>query len=702
METNYTLTNIEETEQFLSANGIEFTSVKHVAVPTVEKMLEEVKFEDKNVTFAKNLFLKDKKKKTLYLLIAKHDTVFDFKGLAKFLKTGSSNIRGGDADKLEEILKVKGGSVNLFSILNDNENKVELLMDKALYDQEYIGFHPMQNDATFAISSSDMEKVIKLSNHEPQVINFSELIVLSEAGKDKQEKKEKPKKEKKEKVKDEDLHELGITISRQDDFSLWYSQTITKSEMIEYYDVSGCYILRPWSYGIWERVQGFLDNLFKENGVENAYFPIFVTEKALTKEEDHLEGFAPEVAWVTRSGKTEMKEPIAIRPTSETIMYPAFAKWVQSHRDLPILLNQWTNIVRWEFKHPTPFIRTREFLWQEGHTAHATKDEATKFVYAILECYAKAYEEMYSVPVIRGIKSRGETFAGADFTSTVELFVPANGRGIQGATSHYLGQNFSKMFDLWFENEDKKKDFAHQTSWGFTTRSIGAMVMIHGDDKGLVLPPRVSQVQVVIVPISNKTNSDQILEVADKVFDTLKKAGIRVKIDDRKNYKPGWKFNHWEVKGVPIRIEIGAKDIEKSEIRVVRRFDGKKFQLSTEGLADNLHEELQKIQHEMYEKAVKERDQRIKKSATWEGFMTELNQRNLVLTPWCDKESCEDNVKERSKEESKQAENAGEEVLTGAAKTLCKPLEQPELAEDTKCFACDAGATATALWGRSY
>lgn len=223
--------------------------------------------------------------------------------------------------------------------------------------------------------------------------------------------------------------------------------------MIEYYDVSGCYILRPWSYGIWERVQRFLDDKFKLSGVENAYFPMFVTEKALTKEEDHLEGFAPEVAWVTKSGKTDMKEPIAIRPTSETIMYPAFAKWVQSHRDLPILLNQWTNIVRWEFKHPTPFIRTREFLWQEGHTAHASKEEATTLVHEILGYYEGVYQEMYAVPVIKGIKSKGETFAGADFTTTVELFVPSNGRGIQGATSHYLGQNFSKMFDLWFENE---------------------------------------------------------------------------------------------------------------------------------------------------------------------------------------------------------------------------------------------------------
>jgi prolyl-tRNA synthetase len=436
--------------------------------------------------------------------------------------------------------------------------------------------------------------------------------------------------------------------------------------------------------------------------VENAYFPMFVTEKALNKEKDHLEGFAPEVAWVTKSGSTDMPEPIAIRPTSETIMYPAFAKWVQSHRDLPILLNQWTNIVRWEFKHPTPFIRTREFLWQEGHTAHADKKGATDIVYTILEYYARTYEEMYAVPVVRGVKSREETFAGADFTTTVELFVPSNGRGIQGATSHYLGQNFSKMFDIWFENENKEKDFAHQTSWGFTTRSIGAMIMIHGDDKGLVLPPRVAPLQIIIVPIYTKDTQEKVEEEAQKVFKQLKSSGFRVKLDSRPNYKPGWKFNHWEVKGVPIRLEIGIKDVQKSEVRVVRRINGKKYQLKVDSLEETLSEEMENIQKEMYDKALKERNERIKPAKDWDSFMTELNHRNLVLTPWCDEQSCEENVKEKSKEESKAAENEGEEQLTGSAKTLCKPLEQPQLEEGTRCFACERNAKATALWGRSY
>jgi prolyl-tRNA synthetase len=677
--------------------------VTHVEVHTVEKMLEEVKFTHADVTFAKNLFLKDKKKKVFYLLIAKHDTQTDFKTLSKHLKTGGSNIRAGDEDKMTEFLQVKSGSVNLFSILNDSDKQVTLLMDKALYDQEFIGFHPMQCDATTAITKADMEKIIELSGHKADIIDFGEAAEVSApVTKEAKPKKEKKDKKVEEKKVDEDAHLLGITVTKEDDFGTWYTQVITKSEMIEYYDVSGCYILRPWSYSIWEKVQRFLDDLFKSSEVENVYFPMFVTEKSLKKEESHLEGFAPEVAWVTRSGNTDMPEPIAIRPTSETIMYPAFAKWVQSHRDLPILTNQWTNIVRWEFKHPTPFIRTREFLWQEGHTAHATKKEATDMVYTILEYYARAYEEMYAVPVIRGIKSRGETFAGADFTSTVELFVEGNGRGIQGATSHFLGQNFSKMFDIWFQNENKEKEFAYQTSWGFTTRSVGAMVMVHGDNKGLVLPPRVAHFQVVIVPIFSKKDNEKVIEHCAGVIAQLKKAGIRVKLDDRDNYSSGWKWNNWEVKGVPIRLDIGKRDVANNVVSVTRRFDGLKYEQSFEGLGEKMLEELEFIQKKMYENAVACRDQRIGHASDWETFMAELNKKNLILSPWCDVVACEDSVKDRSKEESKKAETEGEEVLTGSAKTLCKPIEQKPLAEGTKCFACGADATTTALWGRSY
>lgn len=286
---------------------------------------------------------------------------------------------------------------------------------------------------------------------------------------------------------------MGIEYKKEDNFSKWYSQVITKAELIEYYEISGCYILRPAAFFIWEQITAFFDARIKKLGVQNCYFPMFVAESALMKEKKHLEGFSPEVAWVTKSGKSDLPEPIAIRPTSETIMYPAYAKWIHSYRDLPVKLNQWTNVVRWEFKHPTPFIRTREFLWQEGHTAHATDEEADQFVHNILDNYAAVYEELLAVPVVKGHKSEDERFAGAKNTTTVELYVPVSGRGIQGATSHHLGQNFSKMFDVWFTDEHEKKQFVNQTSWGLSTRSIGAMIMIHSDNTGLVLPPRVAQ-----------------------------------------------------------------------------------------------------------------------------------------------------------------------------------------------------------------
>lgn len=263
--------------------------------------------------------------------------------------------------------------------------------------------------------------------------------------------------------------------------------------MIDYYDISGCYVLRPRAYFVWEQIQQFMDPRFKELGVSNCYFPMFVSQDALEKEKDHLEGFSPEVAWVTRSGQSELEKPIAIRPTSETIMYPQFARWINSHRDLPLKINQWSNVVRWEFKHPTPFIRTREFLWQEGHTAHQTEEEATQQVMDSLEIYATCYEELLAVPVVRGKKSEDERFAGAYFTTTTEIYVPVSGRGIQGATSHQLGQNFSKMFNVEFLDAQKEKKHCWQTSWGLSTRSIGAMIMVHSDNKGLVMPPRVAQ-----------------------------------------------------------------------------------------------------------------------------------------------------------------------------------------------------------------
>ena len=386
-------------------------------------MLEKVKFEGDSVKaiFAKNLFLHNKKKKELvYLVISAHDTPIDMKGLTNHLKAGSGNLRGGDADVMEALLGVKKGAVNLFSIINDTAKKVILIMDQRLMnDSELVAFHPMQNDATTAISNADMKKIIQLSSHVPEIIDFTKLVTAAEGAAEKKvEVAKKPaqvkgqKVEKKEEIK-QDVHQLGIEYTKEQNFSKWYQQVITKSELIEYYEISGCYILRPLSYFIWESIQNFLDPRFKKNGVSNCYFPMFVSEAALSKEKEHVEGFAPEVAWVTRSGKTDLQEPIAIRPTSETIMYPSFAKWIHSHRDLPLCMNQWTNVVRWEFKHPTPFIRTREFLWQEGHTAHATTEEADTMVLNILDFYADCYKNLLAVPSVKGKKSETEKFAGA-------------------------------------------------------------------------------------------------------------------------------------------------------------------------------------------------------------------------------------------------------------------------------------------------
>jgi len=378
---------------------------------------------------------------------------------------------------------------------------------------------------------------------------------------------------------------LGLSARKGDDFAKWYSELVVASELINYYDVSGCYILRPWAFAMWEAVQGWFDAKIKSLGVQNAYFPLFVTEDALNTEKDHVEGFAAEVAWVTRCGTTEMDKPVAIRPTSETVMYPYYAQWIRSHRDLPLRLNQWTNVVRWEFKYPTPFIRSREFLWQEGHTAFATKQEADDEVVEILGLYRQVYRELLAVPVIQGKKSSKEQFAGALYTTTVEAFIPETGKGIQGATSHCLGQNFSRMFGIEYETEDKAggeagtgRAHAWQNSWGLTTRSLGVAIMTHGDDRGLVLPPRVAPKQCVIIPIPNsKTPPDVQAAMLAKVKElraALEARGVRCETDARVDKTPGWKYNAWELKGVPVRVELGPRDMDGGVVVLARRDTG--------------------------------------------------------------------------------------------------------------------------------
>ncbi|KFP40577.1 Bifunctional glutamate/proline--tRNA ligase, partial [Chlamydotis macqueenii] len=425
---------------------------------------------------------------------------------------------------------------------------------------------------------------------------------------------------------------LGLEAKKEENLADWFSQVITKSEMIEYYDVSGCYVLRPWAYAIWEAITNFFDGEIKKLGVENCYFPMFVSQAALEKEKTHIADFAPEVAWVTRSGKTDLAEPIAVRPTSETVMYPAYAKWVQSHRDLPIKLNQWCNVVRWEFKHPQPFLRTREFLWQEGHTAFATYEEAAEEVMQILDLYAQVYEDLLAIPVVKGRKTEKEKFAGGDYTTTVEAFISASGRAIQGATSHHLGQNFSKMFEIVFEDPKKpgEKQFAYQNSWGITTRTIGVMTMIHGDNMGLVLPPRVACVQVVIIPcgITNSLSEEDkeaLLKKCNEYRNRLLSVNIRVRADLRDNYSPGWKFNHWELKGVPVRVEVGPRDMKSQQFVAVRRDTGQKLTFSEHEAEDRLKQILEEIHANLYNRASEDLKSHMVVANTMEDFQKELD-----------------------------------------------------------------------------
>ena len=384
---------------------------------------------------------------------------------------------------------------------------------------------------------------------------------------------------------------------------------------------------------MWETIQQYFDQQIKLLGVQNCYFPLFVPEDKLVKEADHIEGFAPEVAWVTRSGQSELAKPIAIRPTSETILYPAYSKWIESHRDLPLKLNQWSNVVRWEFKHPTPFIRSREFLWQEGHSAFATLEEAEEEVLQILGLYASVYEDLLAVPVIKGKKTEEEKFAGGLYTTTVEAFIPGVGRGIQGATSHCLGQNFAKMFNIDFEDKDKEKKYVIQNSWGITTRTLGVMVMVHADNKGLVLPPRIAPTQVVIVPIYFKKSMELIKQHALDLEKLLRQAGIRVKADISQQYNPGYKFNEHEKAGIPIRIEIGPRDYDNQQIVYCRRDqNGQKHVLKLDVLIEGIKEQLTLMQQDLLQKAIKERDERINQVDTWDEFNQSLNKKFSLST----------------------------------------------------------------------
>ena len=443
--------------------------------------------------------------------------------------------------------------------------------------------------------------------------------------------------------------EAGITIKKNDDFSEWYTQVVIKAELADYAPVKGLIVLRPDGYSIWESLKTSLDSKLAATGHRNGFLPVLIPESLLGKEKDHFAGFNPEVFWVTHSGDGEIGDKLALRPTSETLAYTMYAKWIRSWRDLPLKINFWNSALRAEIKGTKPFLRTSEFLWQEGHTAHADKDEAEKEVTGILEIYKKTVEEELAIPVITGRKSEKEKFVGAVYTLTMESLMP-DGKALQMGTTHFLGQNFSKPFEVKYADKNNVESFVWQTSWGVSWRLIGGMIMVHGDDKGLVLPPRVAPIQVVIIPIyRSDEEKEKILATCGEIKILLTARNIRVHLDDRDQVTPGFKFNDWEMKGIPIRIELGPKDLESQNFVLVRRDNGQKQEVSLNmDFGVNTETELDNIHNDMFANAKKILDERTTTLETYDEFKSELEKGTLIKAPICDNPTCEEKIKEET------------------------------------------------------
>lgn len=464
-----------------------------------------------------------------------------------------------------------------------------------------------------------------------------------------------------------------------EDFAQWYTDIVLKAELADYTTVKGFISIRPYGYEIWENIQNYADKKFKEHGVKNISMPVLIPENLLSKEKEHVEGFAPEVAWVTIGGEEELEEKLCVRPTSETIFSTMYSKWLSSWRELPFLYNQWCNVLRWE-KETRPFLRSREFLWQEGHTIHETAEEAKKFTLDMLEVYADVIENLLAIPVLKGQKTKKEQFAGAEATYTVETLMH-DGRALQGGTSHYFGQNFTKPFDVKFQNRNGEQEYAYQTSWGISTRLIGAVIMAHGDNRGLKLPPYVAPIQVIVVPIAQQ--KENVLEEAEKIKSTLSKK-FRVELDNRDNYTVGYKFNDWEMKGVPVRIEMGPKEIERGEVIVTRRDTLEKMPIKIEELEGKLEELIKDIHQSMYDACKKRMEEKTTVAFNMEELEKNMNEnQGYVKTMWCGSTECEDKVKE----------------VTGAP-SRCIPFKQEHLADT--CVCCGKKADKMVIWGRQY
>ncbi len=444
---------------------------------------------------------------------------------------------------------------------------------------------------------------------------------------------------------DSEIPDFPTEITPQSqDFGRWYIDVVRRAELADYSPVKGCMVIRPYGYAIWELMQQGLDRRFKATGHVNAYFPLFIPESLLMKEADHVEGFAPQVAWVTHGGTEKLEERLVVRPTSETIIGTMYAKWVHSWRDLPILINQWANVVRWE-KVTRLFLRTTEFLWQEGHTAHETAEEAEEETRRMLAVYKDFAESELAMPVIDGQKTESEKFAGAQRTYSIEALM-RDGRALQAGTSHNLAQNFAKVFDIKFQARNKSVQFVHGTSWGVSTRLIGGVVMTHGDEGGLILPPKIAPYQVVIVPIPRGNWKETVLPRAQELRDSLTARGIRVMLDARDSQTPGWKFNEWEMRGVPLRLEIGPKDIEKSQVVLARRDTREKTFVPMDGLPSSVEDLLKTIQQALFDRAVAFREEHTSSTDSYTEFKETMEGRpGFVIAPWCGSATCEAEIK---------------------------------------------------------
>ena len=467
--------------------------------------------------------------------------------------------------------------------------------------------------------------------------------------------------------------------SMEEDFAQWYTDVVKKADLIDYTSVKGCMVIKPAGYAIWENIQKELDGRFKETGVENVYLPMFIPESLLQKEKDHVEGFAPEVAWVTHGGLEPLQERMCVRPTSETLFCDLYSKEIQSHRDLPKVYNQWCSVVRWE-KTTRPFLRSREFLWQEGHTAHATAEEARERTIQMLNVYADFCEEVLAIPVVKGRKTDKEKFAGAEATYTIESLMH-DGKALQSGTSHNFGDGFAKAFGIQYTDKDNTLKYVHQTSWGMTTRMIGAIIMVHGDNSGLVLPPRIAPTQIVVIPIQQR--KEGVLEKSGEVLEALKASGLRARMDDS-DKSPGWKFSEAEMRGIPVRVELGPKDIEAGQAVLVRRDTREKLTVAIDEIPAKAAELLETMQKEMLERARAHREAHTYTVENYDEFVETINTKpGFVKAMWCGCQECEDKIKEDT-----------------AATSRCIPFEQEQISN--VCVCCGKPAAKMVYWGRAY